>query len=338
MWRIGLDVHLRQWTYVVLDENGKKIMTRSGRGAWTSLVAELAQIKHAFEIVFEASTGCGHLHDQIEAIPHARRVLVAHPGQLRLIFRSKRKNDRVDADKLAKLLYLGEVPAAYVPAAEVREWRRMIEYRQSLVRERTRQKNQIRALLRAHGATPPKGLWTKKGMAWLEEQEFGTDMDRFQRQALADDVRKLTERIAGVEKLLDACANRHPGVQLLQTIPGVGSRTAEAVMAYVDAPKRFTSAPRMAAYFGLVPCQDASAGVNRLGHITREGPSTARKLLTEAAWQSIRRSPRIRGFFERVMRQDPKRKRIALVATACHLVRVMHSMLTSGETWRKEAA
>jgi len=144
------------------------------------------------------------------------------------------------------------------------------------------------------------------------------------------------ERIAGVEKLLDACARRHPGVGLLRTIPGVGARTAEAVMAYVDDAKRFGKASRLCAYFGLVPCQDASAGTNRLGHITREGPSTARKLLAEAAWQSIRRSARIRGFFERVMRQDPKRKRIALVATASHLVRVMHSMLTSGETWRKE--
>lgn len=338
MWRVGLDVHLRQWTYVVLDENGKKIMTRSGRGAWTSLIAELARIKHPFEIVFEASTGCGYLHDQIAAIPLARRVLVAHPGQLRLIFRSKRKNDRVDADKLAKLLYLDEVPAAHVPAAEVREWRRMIEYRQSLVRERTRQKNQIRCLLRAHGATPPKGLWTKKGMAWLDAQSLGTDMDRFHLHALADDVRRLNERIAGAEKLLDACARRHPGVGLLRTIPGVGARTAEAVMAYVDDAKRFGKASRLCAYFGLVPCQDASAGTNRLGHITREGPATVRKLLTEAAWQSIRRSPRIRGFFERVMRQDPKRKRIALVATASHLVRVMHSMLTSGEAWRKEAA
>ncbi len=59
----------------------------------------------------------------------ARRVVVAHPGHLRLVFRSKRKNDRIDPEKLAKLLYLGEIPPAYVPSPDIREWRAMTEYR-----------------------------------------------------------------------------------------------------------------------------------------------------------------------------------------------------------------
>ena len=67
------------------------------------------------------------MHDQLRKI--AGRVVVAHPGQLRLIFRSKRKNDRVDAKKLAKLLFLDQVPTVYVPSVDVRTWRRMIEFR-----------------------------------------------------------------------------------------------------------------------------------------------------------------------------------------------------------------
>ncbi len=94
-----------------------------------------------------------------------------------------------------------------------------------------------------------------------------------------------------LEKDLDARARTHPGVHLLRTIPGVGPRTAEAVMAYIDDPDRFARSKQVGAYFGLVPSQDRSANVSRLGHITREGPSTVRKLLTEAAWQGIRRCP-----------------------------------------------
>jgi transposase len=132
-------------------------------------------------------------------------------------------------------------------------------------------------------------------------------------------------------------ASRHPGVNLLMTIPGVGIRTAEAVVAYIDDAQRFTRNKTVGSYFGLVPCQDESAGRDRLGHITREGPGTVRKMLVEASWQSIRHSPQIRRFFERVQRGDPKRKKIALIATAHYLVRVMHAILRSGEVWREES-
>jgi hypothetical protein len=87
-----------------------------------------------------------------------------------------------------------------------------------------------------------------------------------------------------------------------------------------------------------VPCQDASADRNRLGHITRDGPAVVRKFLCEACWQGVRRSPALRAYFDRVMRDDPDRKKIALVATAHHLARVMGAMLHSGETWRESSS
>ena len=92
-----------------------------------------------------------------------------------------------------------------------------------------------------------------------------------------------TKMLERVETALNRAASRHPGVQLLRTIPGVGPRTAEAVMAWGDNPDRFQRIKGAGRYFGLVPCQDASARTNRLGHITREGPAIVRWLLTEAA-------------------------------------------------------
>jgi transposase len=122
---------------------------------------------------------------------------------------------------------------------------------------------------------------------------------------------------------------------VLRTIPGVGIRTAEAFLAYGDDPKRFQRTKAIGRYFGLVPSQDASAGMNRLGRITKEGPGTVRKVLVEAAWQGIRRSPTIRAFYERVRQGRDERKKKALVATAHYLARVMLSMLRTGECWRE---
>ena len=124
---------------------------------------------------------------------------------------------------------------------------------------------------------------------------------------------------------------------MVRTIPGVGPRTGEAVVAYIDEARRFSRNKCIGSYFGLVPCQDASGPVNRLGHITREGPAVVRRLLVEATWQGIRRSPEIRAYFERIQRGDADRKKIALVATAHHLIRVMLSMLKTGEVWRHDA-
>jgi transposase len=137
-----------------------------------------------------------------------------------------------------------------------------------------------------------------------------------------------------VEEELARMAQAHPGIQLLMTIPGVGIRTAEAFLAYVDDIKRFARNRQVGAYFGLVPCLDSSAGRDRLGHITADGPGTVRKLLTEAAWQGVRRDQTIHAYFEQVMHSDPDRKKIALVATAHYLCRVMAAMLRTGEAWR----
>ena len=336
MWYVGMDVHMRQTTFCVLDENGRKIKTRTLRSGWKTVIAELKRLGHPFAVCYEASTGYGILFDRLAKI--ARRVEVAHPGHLRLIFRSKRKNDAFDAEKLAKILYLGVVPKVHVPSAEVRSWRATIKYRHRMVGERTRAKNAIRALLRGLDIDAPKGLWTKRGLAWLEGVEFDQEGDALRRDLLLERVRHQEALIKRVEKWLDKTAKDNLAVRLLMTIPGVGVRTAEAVVAWVDKAKRFRRNKSYGCYFGVIPCENTSAKRERLGHITKQGPAFVRQLLVEAAWQGRRRSPVIRAYFDRVKRDDPDRNKIAIVATAHYMLRVMGSMLVTGELWRGEAA
>jgi transposase len=334
-----LDVHQKQSTFCVLDRHGKQVRTQTVKGTWPRVLAALEQVPTPFAVCFEASCGYGPLAERLGKV--AQRVVVAHPGQVRLIFRSKRKHDRVDAAKLAKLLFLGEVPAVHVPNVDVRAWRALIEHRQRLVQTRVRLKNQLRALLRGLGVLPPtsgaKWLWTRAGRAWLAAVDLPTAADALRRDQALEDLAHATTQIRRAERGLKAIADTHPGVAVLRTIPGVGPRTAEAVVAYLDGPQRFARSKQVGCYFGLVPCQDASADKNRLGHITRQGPATVRKLLTEAAWQGVRRSPTIRAFFERLRRDDPGRQKIALVATAHYLVRVMYALLRKNESWREAA-
>jgi len=100
MHYVGLDVHARRSSLCILDSFGKVVKRVEVRGSWPKLMEQVAaQVPRPFAVCFEASCGYGYLHERLSAL--ARRVAVAHPGKLRLIFRSKRKNDRVDAEKQA---------------------------------------------------------------------------------------------------------------------------------------------------------------------------------------------------------------------------------------------
>lgn len=334
MLYVGLDIHSKHISICVLDENGK-LFRRAQVRSIHEMMSLLERLPDRFEVGYEASCGYGHYHDLLR--PVASRVVVAHPGQLRLIFRSKHKNDRRDAEKLAKLLFLRETPAVHVPSADVRAWRELITCRRHLIEKRTKAKNGLRSLLRSVAIVPPRrpGLWTRRGMAWLRGLELATMSSRLRRDLLLDEVEHLTAQMQQVEQQLDRVSEGRVDVTHLMTIPGVGIRTAEAVAAFIDDPHRFPNSKAVGRYFGLVPSQQQSGGTNRLGHITREGSATVRRFLVEAAWQAVRRSPTVRTYFERIRRGDPQRKKIAIVATAHYLARVMHALLKRGELWQE---
>jgi len=332
MYSIGLDYHWNTSKLHILDEHGKLVKRTRIKGHWPKVMAFLRTVDHPFKIAFEATCGAGMLYDRLRTV--ARQVQVGHPGQMRLIFRCKRKSDRIDAKKIAKLLFLDEIPPAYMPDAFVRDWRDAIEYRRRVVRKRTACKNALRTMLRSRGIVPPKGLWSPKGLAWLAKVELPRPFADDKRHTL---LRELAEHEGGVNHItrrLNAVGRKNAAVRRLQTIPGVGPRTAEAVVAFIDNPDRFRRSREVAAYFGLVPCQDASAARNRLGHITKEGPAVARQLLVEATWQSIRRCPHVRAHFERIVAGRGNRRKIAVVGTARWLLQCMFAMLRSGEAWR----
>jgi len=339
MVSIGLDVHARSSVLHALDTNGNTVAKERVRGTIDKVLPHLRRIKEKFHepltVCYEASCGYGYVFETLGRV--ADRVVPAHPGKLRLIFANRRKNDHQDARHLALLLKLDAVPTVYVPDVEVRDWRMLITHRESVLRRRVAVKNQIRALLRTYAMVAPKGLYSKKGLAWLAEAPFETRGSRLRRDMLLVDLEGLTLHLKRVEKELDAIGHAHAGVALLMTIPGVGIRTAEAVMAWIDRPQRFARNKAIGSYFGMVPCQDQSADKNRLGHITKQGPAVVRRLLTEASWQGIRHSARMRAYFEKVMRGNPERRKIALVATGHFLLRAMLSILQTGEVWRAEA-
>jgi transposase len=333
MLYVGLDVHSRQSSLCILNSAGGTVNEIQVKGPRSQVVDRLRQLDQPFGICYEASCGYGHLYESLRPLAH--HVAVAHPAKLRLIYKSKRKNDRVDAQKLAKLLLLDMVPQVHVPHVDVRGWRSLIILRQRVMAQMVRAKNQVRAVLRENDIAGPKWLWSKKKLAWLDSLDLHP-VAKLRLDLAVEEFKSLNAKITRLEAELQKYADRHPAVRLLMTIPGVGIRTAETFVAWVDDVARFRRTRQLGAYFGLVPCQDASADRNRLGHITKDGPPVMRKLICEATWTAVKKCPAFKRYFERVMADKPERKKIAIVAAAHRMIRVMGAMLRAGTAYDPE--
>ncbi|MEZ6151840.1 MAG: transposase [Pirellulaceae bacterium] len=110
----------------------------------------------------------------------------------------------------------------------------------------------------------------------------------------------LSQQMDVVVKKLEAIGKNDPRIVRLRTIPGVGPRTAEILVACIDDPHRFKSGRQVSAYFGLVPRQFQSGETDRNGRITKRGNPLARTILVECAWASLRYNPWAKGVYERI--------------------------------------
>jgi len=322
-------------------------ITQAGRrDRYTKLKTEVGALRQWLQaerqpgeqlhLTFEVSGLSGLLYDGLVDV--VDRLEVSNPTKLTWIYRTAKKNDRIDARKQAVLLSMDEVPRVHMPCKAVREWRRTIQHRRNLVNTMTQTKNRIRSLLKSQGLKRPHrgGCWNGTNRAWMR-QETERDGGPW-REVLGDllDTLELQERqLKRVTRGLDARLEKLPGAWLLMTIPGVGPRTTEAVLAYTDEVRRFRRGKQFGAYFGLTPRLDESGSRRRMGHISKQGPSVVRWLIVESAWRAVRHSPALRAFYERVMHGQKQRNKIAIVATARKLLTIMRAMLMTGEIFNE---
>jgi transposase len=254
----------------------------------------------------------------------------------------KRKTDKDDALRLAELYRLGQFPAVAVPDKPVRERRALIETRQRLVGRRVALQNRIRAVFVGQGMPAPRGAkaWTHAGLAGMAQHarplaDCGPDQLWRGRLHLAlGELEHVKGLLAQAERKLDQLAQGDAGTRLLQTIPGVGPRTAEAVVAFLPRPELFRTTKQVSAYGGFVPRQYQSTDTDHRGRISKRGPRTLRQLLVECAWAMLRYNPWARAVYARLTHGGKTRKKQAIVAVARKLLVRCWAMLRDQTPWR----
>lgn len=250
----------------------------------------------------------------------------------------KNKSDRQDALKLARLSAMNQLPTAHVPEQRVRQWRGLIQYRHTLVERRTAMRNAIHAILGSAGEADVKDFG-KASLVRLKGLSKGLlacgpgELWRGQLHCELTALEQVGELIERVEDKLDEVAKRDDRVELLQSIPGVGPRLAEMVVALIDDPTRFKSARQVGAYAGLTPRRYQSGESDRSGRISRAGCGRLRKLLVQVAWGMLRHNPQGKGVFERLCKGQKTRRKQAAVALARRILVWCWAMLRDGRRW-----
>jgi transposase len=323
----AIDLHLRYSQIRIVDEAGTILCDRR-------VVTSVERLTHVFadrgpmRILLETGTESEWVAQALESAGH--EVIVADANYAPMYGERTRRvrTDRRDVAALAEANRHGWYRATHRVSAVQRETRQILRSRRLLVQQRASIVSLIRALLRQSGDRLPSGSCDAipARLARLTLPSVLTDtLAPLSRQAAM-----LTTEIRTIDARVRARVHADPVVARLQTVPGVGIVVATTFRACIDTVDRFKHAGQVSAALGLVPREDSSAERHHRGHITKAGPRELRALCIQAAW-ACWRSPGgtpLRPWVDRLAAR--RGKRIAVVALARRLSRIMYAVWRDG--------
>jgi transposase len=331
---VGVDLG-DQWShYCILGLEGETLAEGQLRTTQQD-VAEFFRALNAARVAMEVGTHSAWVREVICSYGH--EVLVANPRLMEGSKRRKRKNDRIDANKLARL---GRVdPESLHPiehrSAEVRQDLVMLRARDALVAARTELINATRGLVKSMGARLPK--CSSPSFAQKVEEAVPAQV----REALLPLVRMtaaLSDCIHGYDEKIEKLGSEKYGhTALLRQVKGVGPITALAYVLTLENPERFVKSRDVGPYLGLVPKQEDSGESQPQLGISKSGDTMLRKLLVGSAHYILGPfgpDTDLRRYGLRLCERGGKNaKKRAAVAVARKLAVLLHCLWVSGEVY-----
>lgn len=318
---IGLDVHKKTVSYCVKTQGGR-IQDEGSIPATKAALTEWAVgLERPWVGALEATLFSGWIYDHLR--PYSQELKVGHSLMLRAIVASKKKNDALDAATIADLLRCDLFRECYMAPREIRDLRRVLRFRNMIVRQAVRMKNKMAGLLMEVGEPYAKRkLYGKRYFAELLESL----------EDVPESVLELLELSHGTMEMFEAMQKRliralredaelEERVRRLMTIPGVGEVTALTWALEIGEPERFSSVGKAASYCGLCSGQNNSAGKEHRGPISKQRNKHLQTILVEAAKLAPRWNAELAAVHERE-RERGNRNR-ATLAVARKLVAYM---------------
>jgi len=220
---IGLDVHKHYIT--VGGMNAQQEMVLRPRNVEMERFKAWAEenLRQADEVVLEATTNTWDIYDTVA--PLVKRVVVAHPAEVKQIANARVKTDNQDVIRLLRLLIADMLPEVWVPPVEIRELRALISYRWRLVKMATAIQNRMHSLLHRHNIQAPEGkIDTGENRDWWEQVQL-SELERLRLNQELKTLRLVREHIVEVEHELGHLSTSErwskQATHIMQ-LPGVG--------------------------------------------------------------------------------------------------------------------
>ena len=313
---LGVDLHRNISHVVALDQAGDIVLERRFGNSPAEFLRVFGELEpEPIEVAFEATYGWSWFAELLADA--GIEAHMAHPLATKAIASGRVKNDSVDARTLAHLLRTNLLPEAWIAPVEIRETRRLVRMRISLVRMRSRLKAQIHALCADAGvAVPVSDLFGRQGRVLLG----GLPLRPITAERLAASLRLIDDlgrEILGADRELIGLFRGDERIRRLMAIPGIGFLTAATIIAEVGDHTRFASPERLTSWAGLTPTERSSADHTRRGHISKQGSRWLRWAMVEAATKAGR-APGLQQFADPIARR--RGVKIARVALARRLL------------------
>lgn len=331
---VGVDLHKQTITVAVVEASRKLLTRKRFSNLMSAEIISFLKSLGEFELTVEATASYEWFVQLVE--PFASRVVLAHPGKLRIIAESTRKSDKLDAKVLAEMLALDQIPASYRPTPRQRAHRQLVRQRQFWQKKITSLRNKIRRILSDYNLDRPD-LFTIAGQAWLKTAAV-SEIDRFCIDQLVDEWNGVIKRQLEVDQKLRDFAKSGSDQEkldraILRTIPGVGVVGSDVILAELADSRRFSSLKKVVSYAGLVPGHRESAGKRKDLHIEKTGSPLLRWVLVQAAWQLVRRSSKWQTIYENLKRRTGSKR--AIVAVSRRLLTICVTLLKRQEVYRE---
>jgi transposase len=323
----GLDVHARSTHAAAIDVfTGELRRARFGAGS-EEVVAWLQTLPQPLYACYEAGpTGFGLYRAALEA---GLRMEVIAPSKTPRAPGDRIKNDRKDAELLARLLLAGQLKAVSVPSRELEAARHLSRAREQVRGDLMRCRHRVSKLLLLHDRVYPEPTtWTKRHRQWLSRQRFDEPAAELAYLDTLAAVEGLVARKAALEERLSRLAQEGewwPTVARLRCFRGIDTLTAFALCLEIGEFDRFQRPAQLASWLGLVPSLDQSGEGRRQGAITKTGSGLARRLLVEAAWH-YQRQPAIGAPLAERQQGQPARV-LQIASRAQHRLYRLHTRL-----------
>ena len=330
MWHVGIDLHRVTVVLAAVNDAGEAVGPMTIPCSDTAAILNATSALGTFRAVIEA---CGTYRWLYDLLRPRGTVLLAHPMRLRAMIQRRSKTDKLDAQLLANLLRINQIPLAYIPPEPYQQLRDLTRCRARLGRQLAEVKVRLRALLaRQNRESPYRTPFGPRGLGWVRGQDFGPIEDMV-RDELLERFRHYAKQMTLFDKRLEDMRQAFPQVEALVDIHGIGLYSALLIVAEIGEVERFRTAKQIGAYSGLTSRVHQSGGHCYQGSITRQGSPWLRWVLVQAAMKTVHRDTALKNFYSRIRKRSGAK--IARVAAARKLAEICWKRLRQ---WQRERA